>query len=634
MLHLLQRNYPDGSLLEVYDRKDRRAPAPTPQAFAEYLAALDPSEWERVRCLTGHSVNFAIPVLTDPFRVFTIIRDPVERVVSLYHYLKGRGGYGEQGGLAGQLIRTEGWSIIDIYRKFADAVPKEAGEHQLFSGFFNGQTRTVLAPHFPIDRVALTEGRPESPAGLAQTLDRVLSDHYLLGSAARYGASVTRFAAEFEWGDTTVMRDNVTQDRPELSDLPGELIETIRAYNTLDHELHQRALAELADVPDPPPAPVNRNGPAPATGNGGRRPSPDGGRELRMLTAQLKQREQALARTEQTRRELDAKVQRQQSELSRQRQDVHRIQAALDSERAEHSQLRGASAARDRRLQELADQLNERDQELAQALQANQQLYASVQRHETDLARQREQVVRIETERDNELTEHNRLRGTSTARDQRLAQLTDQLDEREQALAQTRQANDELDAMMQQRALELADLRGRLNGLLLAGGRLATELGVSIPEGSEQIPESGVAMLELMLERARRALIDTAAERDELTRWVEARGVEVQAAAAREQQLAATVADLESQLARLRAAGQEHAEAVKQLLDERRVMVRLARAVVDSRAWRYGHRASAALRRMAFRAPRNADRGAAEVLLGMLETPPQLPDSDSDAVTR
>ncbi len=107
MVNLLRRNYPHGGLLEVYDRKGFPAPDPTPQAFAAYLATLAPEQWEQIRCLSGHSVNFAIPVLSDPFQVFTIVRDPVDRVVSLYHYLRGRDGFGERGGLAGEMIREQ-----------------------------------------------------------------------------------------------------------------------------------------------------------------------------------------------------------------------------------------------------------------------------------------------------------------------------------------------------------------------------------------------------------------------------------------------------------------------------------------------------------------------------------------------
>ncbi len=567
MVHLLQRNYPGGKLLQVYDRSDRSAPEPTPQAFAAYLAALDPERWEQVLCLAGHSVNFAIPVLTEPFRVFTIVRDPVERVVSLFHYLKGRDGFGERGGLAGQLIRNRGWSLADIYRNFGGAVPIEKGEHQLFAGFFNGQARTILAPHFPTDRVRMGEGRPESPPGLMEGLDWVLSEHYLLGSAARYEASVARFAAEFGWHDTTVMRDNVTEGRPELDDLPGEVLEMVRAYNALDDELHQRALAELAEIADPP-------SPSPA-GNGARGPANMISTDVTVLTEQLREREQAAARS---------------------------AQAALRSEQA--------------RVQA--------EQSLAETERERRALDARIQRYEQELDRVHENLTRAENALSADRIELSRLRGVSAVRDRRLRALGRQLKAREQTLAEARQAHRELDARARQRDQELTELQNLLGGLLEAGRRVATELGMSITASGEAVPEQGVALLETTLERARLALSAAARESRELGEQLETRTRMGEATAERERRLAASVSALERKLALARAEVDNHAETVRWLLEERRVLVRHARGLAASRAWRYGHRASRVLRRMVFR-PGKKREGAAEVLLGMLEAPPQLP---------
>ncbi len=576
MVNLLRRNYPHGGLLEVYDRQGRPAPDATPQGFAAYLAQLDPELWEQVRCLTGHSINFAIPVLSDPFQVFTIVRDPVDRVVSLYHYLKGRDGFGERGGRAGELIRENDWSIVDIYRRFGGAYLTDTGEHHLFAAFFNGQTRTILAPHFTANQIPMADGQPDVPAAL-ETLDWVLSEHYLLGSASRYGASVERFAAEFDWSDTTVMRENVTPDRPALEELPREVVETIRRYNTIDDELHERALAQLVDIPDPQPS---------SHDNGPRRLLVDRSREVKALTIKLHAREhalaraehtlerteraharteQALARTEQTRRDLEARLERHERELgdkvmrherglARLRAELARVQGALEEERTEHNHLRGTSTARDQRLrkltaelaereQTLTSQLAEREETLGLARQTNRELETRVRRYESDLASLRGDHARIEGTLNDERTELNRLRGASAARDRRrqvlVEELAGHLAKREQALAQARQFNQELEAKARHQESELARLGEDLD-------RVESALALERTEHNRLAGASGVRDVRLQ------ALTEQLAEREQRLAQTGQAVVELQAQAQRREQ---ELADLRGLVTRLLHAG-------------------------------------------------------------------------------
>lgn len=273
LLSLLRQNYPDGELLELYGRGGPPPPV-NPAGFTKLLQEIGPAEWEKVRCIAGHSANFAIPVIEQPYELFSLIRDPVDRVISLFHYLRERPEWDGVGGLAGSLIRENDWSLADILRRFEGELPIEEGDHQVFANFFNGQTRAILSAHFPVDRRIPMEGRPAVHTEFEPVLDRVLSDHYVLGPADRYAESVKRFASEFGWKHTPVTHVNVTAGRPAAADLPPELVELIRDSNAVDQDLYERASRELDEAlastngggkPARPRAksPAKRTGPSP-----------------------------------------------------------------------------------------------------------------------------------------------------------------------------------------------------------------------------------------------------------------------------------------------------------------------------------------------------------------------------------
>jgi 2-polyprenyl-3-methyl-5-hydroxy-6-metoxy-1,4-benzoquinol methylase/cephalosporin-C deacetylase-like acetyl esterase len=268
MVRLLQRNYPDGQLLELYGRPHEPPPPANPKAFTEFLEELGPDDWEKVRCMTGHSVHFVIPVLDRPFRAFTLVRDPVDRVVSLYHYLKARPPADGRGGVAGSAIRTQDLSLPEILHRFEGMRPIDADENALFANFFNGQTRSLLAAHYRVGTLPLV-GRPDNHDELQQLMKAVLSEHYVVGAADRFGASVGRFASAFGWEDTTLFRENVNKNRPALAELPEDVVEQIRACNTLDDQLYRSVVREL----DEESAAREGDEAVAAGGNGDMRPS-------------------------------------------------------------------------------------------------------------------------------------------------------------------------------------------------------------------------------------------------------------------------------------------------------------------------------------------------------------------------
>ena len=505
LLDVLRRAYSGDELLALYDESDTAPPEPSTLAFAQLFASMDPGEFEKVRCIAGHSVQFALPVLAPRCKAVTLLRDPVQRVLSLFDDLRaGRGRHGESP--AGELIRARGWSLLDIYQTYGGLRPSTDGEQHLFADFFNGQARAILAPHFPVDWLPLDQIEPGPELPVSESLSRITAEHYLLGSSSRFAASVDRFAGALGWslGDEAVA---AAEPEADITQVPEAVLETVRSYNRLDQELVAGVLREL----------------------GG-----DESSELPHETAS----------------------------------DTQPLSAPDDPEH-------------------LASRLAE------------------------------------------ERAAHNRALGALSVRDDRLRAMTDKVEQAERALTGALERIGELEVRLKERDRELAAVRGELARLGDAGRQLAAQLDrdhgerTDQPGAAAEASDADAQLLEVTLERARRALLGAEEERIALARRLEARAAELQAAGERGRGLAASVERLETELDEARSRAEQGADAVDWLMAERNTMVRYAHGLAESRAWRYGHGVSRMLGLLTFR--RSAKpAGAAEVLLAMLETQPLL----------
>jgi hypothetical protein len=214
---------------------------PGERLFSWYEGLPDPSRWWRdwyagksadVRCVASHTANHLIPVLVEdrvPFQVITLLRNPLDRCLSLYHFLLelARAGENDFGGRAGRFLLERSWSLDDIYRHADDPVALA-----LFGGFFNGQTRAILRPQgipLPTSR----EPRPEDRARLREAIPR-----YDIGTVESYRETLDRWATRFSWRSLSYEATNVTRSRREAPPPSPQTLELIRAYNQLDLELY------------------------------------------------------------------------------------------------------------------------------------------------------------------------------------------------------------------------------------------------------------------------------------------------------------------------------------------------------------------------------------------------------------
>lgn len=205
-----------GLFLSEYGREsvlnlvgDRRA---SDARLAAYWASEE--DQRRVHAVMGHFLDRDYDFGSEANYV-TVLRDPVQRVVSMYYHLQ------KHGSAHGKGVSLDEFVTADDTRRTVH----------------NFQTR-VLAQvggkspqHLTHDTLALAKSNLEPFA--------------VVGLTERFDESVLLTRRALSWSRWPFYEPQNVGDRPALADLPDALIATIEERNTLDRDLYRWAAARL-----------------------------------------------------------------------------------------------------------------------------------------------------------------------------------------------------------------------------------------------------------------------------------------------------------------------------------------------------------------------------------------------------
>jgi hypothetical protein len=184
-------------------------------AFRERLARMPDLEKSKIDCLFGHMAFGLHRFLPRPAVYATLLREPVDRVISHYYYA---------------INATD----HPLHRRVIDA--RMTFEDYLRSGILeelnDGQVRRLSG---------LDEGIPYGsvPRTLLDAAKRNLRDHFaVVGLTERFDASMLLLARVLGWTTTDYVTLNVTPSRPSRSSIPADLRRLAERYNALDAELY------------------------------------------------------------------------------------------------------------------------------------------------------------------------------------------------------------------------------------------------------------------------------------------------------------------------------------------------------------------------------------------------------------
>jgi hypothetical protein len=197
--------------------------ADEPEYLEEFVAAGDKTE--QLKLLNGHMAYGWHQYIKKPVKYITMLRNPVDRVVSHYYYvLRNKDHYLHD-------------TVVDQEMSLEQYVTSE-----LTTELDNGQTRQI-------------SGMTDIPFGkcdsgmLDVALSNIEENFLLVGLTERFDESLLLLYRLMRWrGYPLYKRVNVSKNKPRKLSLPPEILEEIQGRNNLDIELYDFAVARLSEM--------------------------------------------------------------------------------------------------------------------------------------------------------------------------------------------------------------------------------------------------------------------------------------------------------------------------------------------------------------------------------------------------
>lgn len=240
------------------ERKARRAPRGGSDRTAllgwyrDWYESFTAGERDRLYCVTSHSAGYIKPALDRPPAEILLVREPVDRVLSHFHYTRKR--------RRGPNATGADESVATVYSRYSGQLAPRAPDW--FHGsneYFNGQSRRLLRVAYDVSAMPFSDGPGPDADEWRERLFAIVDAALAAGVQDRFPEFAELLAGLLGWR-ASVPRAKVNPNRPRTSELDPELHATILAHNWLDAELHRRCTERLdALLAEPVPASTRRS---------------------------------------------------------------------------------------------------------------------------------------------------------------------------------------------------------------------------------------------------------------------------------------------------------------------------------------------------------------------------------------
>ena len=186
------------------------------RGHVEALAAMGPERVAGLRILYGHlwfGIHRALPAEGISSTYLTILRDPVDRVLSLYQH------------------RVEKHGLQQTVEEYV-AADRDAPAR-------DGQVRRLVGSQAELYRAPVTDE-------MLATAKRHVEERFaVVGLTERFDETVVLLGRVFGWSDVRYVRRNVRTGRPRREQLSAEAVAAIEERNRHDRELYRFAAERL-----------------------------------------------------------------------------------------------------------------------------------------------------------------------------------------------------------------------------------------------------------------------------------------------------------------------------------------------------------------------------------------------------
>jgi hypothetical protein len=214
---ILRRQYGDSRVIQFGSVQDA-------EKKLEVFNNLPEEERKQTHVLMGHFNVRQRSQMPERATCITMLRDPVDRVISEYYYILAHPEHEFYGKVAGKKL-----SLTDFARS---RTYQTLDNHQ--TKYLSGVGK-LKHGEYSADAVALAK------KNLAETFA-------IAGLTERFDESVILMKRVFGWQTPYYLREKVTPNRPPREAVPEEAIECIRKYNRMDLEIYEYASRSLDEI--------------------------------------------------------------------------------------------------------------------------------------------------------------------------------------------------------------------------------------------------------------------------------------------------------------------------------------------------------------------------------------------------
>jgi hypothetical protein len=209
---IIERQYPARSIYKI-DTEE-------PQRSMDEFKALPPTAKAQLKVLLGHMPFGFHQYFTQPTTYITILRDPVDRIVSMYFYILRHKKHYLHKELTSRNISLEEF-VSEGYSPETE----------------NGMVKAISANFTPWGGA--------TRADLETALANVEKHFSVVGISERFDETLWLMKKRFGWRFPYYLKENVTPERPAKERISPEALQTIQKNNLLDQELYDYAQQRL-----------------------------------------------------------------------------------------------------------------------------------------------------------------------------------------------------------------------------------------------------------------------------------------------------------------------------------------------------------------------------------------------------